>query len=112
MLITAFLGGATDAQAVDLDDARLIEEAERDLARALQITGAPSMVHLTRHARVIPQYTLGHLDRVAQIERALGAFAGLHLAASWWGGISVADCVMSAASLATRLGSGPAQARR
>ena len=41
-MITAFLGGATDAQAVDLDDARLIEEAERDLARALQITGAPS----------------------------------------------------------------------
>jgi oxygen-dependent protoporphyrinogen oxidase len=102
-LLTAFMGGATDPGAVSLDDAALTRRVLGDLARALDIAGEPEAVRLTRWPRAIPQYTLGHLDRMARLDALLAPLQGLHLGASWRGGISVADCVKSAESLAARI---------
>jgi oxygen-dependent protoporphyrinogen oxidase len=103
VMITVFLGGETDRQAVDLDDDRLVEVVCRDLAAALSITGEPSLVRVTRYPRAIAQYTLGHGDRIDRLDRLVAAFPGLYLRASWRDGISVADCVKNAEVLAERL---------
>ncbi len=55
---------------------------------------------LTKWDRAIPQYTMGHLDRIAEIDRQIEDLPGLYLRGSWRGGISVADCVRSGESLA------------
>ena len=102
-LLTAFLGGATDAEAVTQDDETVTRRILDDLARALDIAGEPEAVHLTRYSRAIPQYTLGHLDRMARLDDLLAPFGGLHFGASWRGGISVADCVRNGESLAARV---------
>jgi oxygen-dependent protoporphyrinogen oxidase len=103
VLLTAFTGGATDPRAMDRDDETLTRRIAGDLARILDIKGTPLSVRLSRQPRAIPQYTLGHLERVARIEALLAPLGGLYLGASWRGGISVADCIRNGESLAARV---------
>ncbi|MCK5273772.1 MAG: protoporphyrinogen oxidase [Alphaproteobacteria bacterium] len=104
VLITAFIGGTMDPDAVALDDDAVAGQVGADLAAALAIDGAPSLVRLSRHRAAIPQYTIGHLDRIAGIDAQLTALPGLHLCASWRGGIAVGDCIRNAEKLAESLG--------
>ena len=104
VLLTAFMGGAHDPQAPSLDDDTLAAALQVDLARCLGITGEPVFRRITRWDRAIPQYALGHLDRMAEIDRDLDRLPGLHLQSAWRGGISVADCIRSAEALAERIG--------
>ncbi len=102
-LITAFIGGAMDPGALDLQDDALLNRVSGDLARNLGIRGAPDLVQITRHRQAIPQYTIGHLDRVGQLDRSVRALSGLYLRASWRDGVSVADCIRNGEALARRI---------
>lgn len=103
VLLTAFIGGARHAPATGMPDDGLIERVLADLGPLLGIRGAPVFRHLTRWPRAIPQYELGHLERLAEIDRVLARFPGLHLRANWRDGISLGDCVANARALAERL---------
>jgi len=103
VLITAFIGGSTDPGAAALADEELLGRVGDDLARVLGIAGAPGFVRIARHARAIPQYTLGHLERLAQVDRAVQGLPGLVLRASWRGGISVADCIRNGEGCARQI---------
>lgn len=103
VLITGFIGGTTDREAVALGDEEVFGRLAADLAAALGIEGDPVFRSLTRYEAAIPQYTLGHLDRIEEIDRALDDHAGLFLRASWRDGISVADCVRNGEKLAERV---------
>jgi len=103
VLITAFIGGTTDPEAVALDDDAVTAAIAADLKAALGIDGAPTPVRLSRYQAAIPQYTIGHLDRVAGIDVTLAALPGLHLCASWRDGVSVSDCIRNGEKLAERL---------
>jgi len=50
-----------------------------------------------------PQYTIGHLDRIAGIDEQLKALPGLHIRASWRDGIAVGDCIRNGEKLAESL---------
>ncbi len=100
VLVTAFAGGATDPTVAEMEDRNLTALLHGDLARTLAIGAAPAPVHLFRHASAIPQYVLGHLERVDAIDRALTALPRLHLRASWRDGVSVADCIRNGEDLA------------
>lgn len=102
-LITAFMGGTTDPEAVTLGDNALIQRIGEDMATALGADAPPDMARMSRHQSAIPQYTMGHLERVARIKNLLAAFPGLHLRASWSEGISVADCILNGKKLADQL---------
>ena len=104
VLLTAFIGGTLDPEAVDLDDEALAGLVGADLAAALGIEGDPSPVRLSRYQAAIPQYTMGHLDRVAGIDEQLASLPGLHLRASWRDGVAVSDCIRNAEKLADSLG--------
>jgi oxygen-dependent protoporphyrinogen oxidase len=95
VLMRVFLGGATQPELFDQDDAWLIETAAREAAELLGITGPPSLTDVARHPRGMPQYTLGHLDRVSQVIEHAGRHAGLVLAGNYLGGVGVPDCVRS-----------------
>ena len=72
-------------------------------ARCWDCPARPEFARVTRWPRAIPQYTLGHLQRLERIDAALEALPGLALAGNWRGGIAVGDCVNSAMALARRL---------
>jgi len=78
---------------------RTEDELAADVSTALRgYLGArqPLWQVVTRWPQAIPQYTLGHLQRVAAVERAEAASPGLRFCANWRGGVSVADCIKSA----------------
>lgn len=103
VLLTAFIGGTQDPQAVEMSDNDAFTTIDTDLSLALGIRGKPVFRHLTRWHQAIPQYTIGHLDRVDTIDEFLAPFPGLHLHGNWRGGISVADCVRNGERLAERI---------
>jgi oxygen-dependent protoporphyrinogen oxidase len=102
-LLTAFIGGARHPGIAQADDAVVIERILADLRPLLGIEGAPVMTRVTRWSRAIPQYELGHLERLARLDAALAALPGLHLRANYRDGISVADCVQNAHAFAARM---------
>ena len=102
-LTTTMIGGAHDEAAVELDDTKLARIALDDLRRAMGFVVAPRFKRVERHPRAIPQYTLGHLDRVATIEHALRERTGLVMAGNGLHGISVNACIEEAGPLAERI---------
>jgi protoporphyrinogen/coproporphyrinogen III oxidase len=95
VLIRCFLGGMLKAAVLEEDDAALIGRARTELRAALGITAAPMLTRLSRWPASMPQYRVGHLARVATIERAVAALPGLALAGAAYQGVGIADCVRS-----------------
>ncbi len=102
-LLTAFIGGARNPEVYLRENDDLIARVIEDLKPLLGISGEPEFAHVTRWPRAIPQYTLGHLERLARIDQAASALPDLHLAGNWRGGIAVGDCIDNALALAEKL---------
>lgn len=94
---TCFVGGATDPSAIDLDDDALVAQVAADLERVVGASGEPRVLSVTRWSRAIPQYTIGHRARVAEIERDAER-AGVRLLGNYLHGVSVGECIAAAAA--------------
>ena len=93
-LIRNIIGGARHPELVELGDPELAEVVTTELS-VLMGGRMPTAAfqRIVRWPEAIPQYTLGHLDRVAAIEAAVAPLPGLHLASNALYGVSLADCV-------------------
>ena len=78
------------------DDGELAALAAADLAAATGVRGAPAGVLVTRWGGALPQYTVGHLDRVARIQAALAAQPGLAACGAAYAGVGIPACVGTA----------------
>jgi len=78
------------------DDEELVWLATSDLEAATDIRDAPLDARVTRWGGSLPQYTVGHLDRVARIRRAVAAETGLAVCGAAFDGIGVPACIASA----------------
>lgn len=103
VLLRAILGGARDPWAVHLDDEALVGIVRRDLTSTMQIAVAPEFVRIVRHRVGLPQYTLGHLDRLAAIEKGLARHPGLFLSGHAYRGVGVNACIAEAEAVAERV---------
>jgi len=95
-LVRTFLGGAHDPDVVSLSDDALIAIVRADLERVLGIAGAPTLARVYRWPNAGAQHTVGHLSRVAEIERRLAAHGGLFVAGSGFRAVGIPDCVADA----------------
>jgi oxygen-dependent protoporphyrinogen oxidase len=100
VLLRAICGGWHRPELVDWDDERLLSAVRGELRLALGITAAPVFHEIVRWDRAIPQYHLGHLERVTWIEQRLRNHPGLFLGGNCYHGISLNDCVEQAGVLA------------
>lgn len=103
VLLRAMLGGARDPWAVHLDDETLLQVVRRDLRRTMGIGTDPEFVRIIRHRTGLPQYTLGHLDRLAAMEAHLGRHPGLFLGGHAYRGVGINACIAEAEALARRV---------
>lgn len=103
VLVTAFVGGRRDPALALQSDDEIEHMVCEELAQLIGAAGTPRMSAVTRWRRAIPQYTLGHLERVAGAAKAESAMPGLFLCASYRGGVSVGDCIKSAHETAGRI---------
>ncbi len=103
VLLRAMIGGATDPGAATLDDAQLLDVVRKDLRTTMGLDAMPELVRIIRHHAGIPQYTVGHLDRLRLAEQRLAALPGLALAGNGYRGVSINTCIADAIPLADRL---------
>lgn len=102
-LLTSMIGGARDPEAVELSDVDLLAAIRADLRTTMGIEREPRFVRIFRHPRGIPQYTIGHVARLARIDARLRAHPGLYVCGNSYRGISVNACVAEAPATAERV---------
>lgn len=95
-LFTTFIGGLRQPELAFAADDELIELVQQEHRQLLSTANRPQWQRLVRHQRAIPQYTLGHLDRLRRADAARKTMPGLFYCANWRGGVSLADCVKAA----------------
>jgi oxygen-dependent protoporphyrinogen oxidase len=114
-LLTTFVGGQRRPELLAMPDDELLALVRAEHRALLGAQLAPVFQRVTRWPQAIPQYTLGHLGRVARAQAAAQALPGLAFCANWLGGVAVGDCIRNghevAASLQQRMaGAEPALA--
>lgn len=95
VLLRAFLGGALQTEMMALDDAAMVEAACDEFRELLGVGAPPLWSHVSRWPDSMPQYAVGHLERVAAIERAAAELRGIALAGAALRGVGIPDCVLS-----------------
>jgi oxygen-dependent protoporphyrinogen oxidase len=103
VLLRALAGGWNRPDILDWDDEQLLEAVRKELRLALSITAPPAFQFVARWRRAIPQYHLGHLERVARIRTRAKGYPGLFLAGNAYDGVAVNDCTEQAISLARQV---------
>lgn len=115
-VLTTYLGGERAPQLVSLSETELTEIVHEELASLLGTRARPLFAAVSRWARAIPQYNLGHLERIRRAGRAESELSGLFLCGAYRGGVAVGDCISSAhdtaAAVARHLDPGMAAAAR
>ncbi|MBU0677640.1 MAG: protoporphyrinogen oxidase [Verrucomicrobia bacterium] len=102
-LLRVFVGGRDQEHLAELPDDKLIALARRELRDLMSIHASPLFTRIFRWPRGNPQFDVGHLDRVDEIEERLERLPGLHLAGSSYRGIGIPDCIHSGMEAAARL---------
>ncbi|RKR06698.1 oxygen-dependent protoporphyrinogen oxidase [Kushneria sinocarnis] len=102
-LLNVFLGGRRQPEAAEGSDDAQVAQAMADLRDLLGIRGNPVWQQVSRWPQAIPQYELGHGDRIAALDQALARHAGLSLIGNWRGGIAVGDCLENGRLLGEQL---------
>ncbi|VTS00869.1 protoporphyrinogen oxidase : Protoporphyrinogen oxidase OS=Geobacter metallireducens (strain GS-15 / ATCC 53774 / DSM 7210) GN=hemY PE=4 SV=2: Amino_oxidase [Gemmata massiliana] len=103
VLWRALCGGVHRAEQVEWDDDRLVRAVHDEIRRAMGVTGEPVFHRIVRWPNAIPQYVIGHLDRVARIDDLAAKHPGLFLTGNAYRGVAMADCVEQAEATAVRV---------
>ena len=101
MLIRVLFGGQRHCEDAELPQERLADIAMRELRPILHIhaQASPKVFHVVRHRPGLPQYEVGHVERVHAIEERIARLPGLFLAGNSYRGLSVSKVVEDAERL-------------
>jgi len=103
VLLRASLGRHREASALQRDDEDLITVIRRDLSTILgQPIPAPIDAHVHRWGGALPQYAVGHRDRVASVRDAVAVVPGLAVCGATYDGVGIPACIASARAAVTQ----------
>ena len=102
-VLTTFVGGRRNPELAMAGDAEVRSAVQAELSRLVGAGAEPMWTEITRWNRAIPQYTMGHLQRMAKVEEAERALPGLYFCANYRGGVSIGDCVKAGHAIAERV---------
>jgi oxygen-dependent protoporphyrinogen oxidase len=95
ILIRSFVGGGHHEELVSLGDSELLSTVLEELREIIGITAKPAFFKVYRWFMGMPKYTVGHLERIAAIDKKLKEHKGLFLIGCSYRGIGIGDCVKS-----------------
>ena len=102
-LVRCYLGGVGREHILAGDDDILIRFVRGELARIAGVRGEPLFAEVSRWTRAMPQYTLGHVERLEQMDVLLEPHRGLHLTGASYRGIGIPDCIRDAGETASKV---------
>lgn len=103
VLVRASIGRADEAEQLRHGDDEMVRRVRSDLAALTGIEAEPVDSAVVRWGGGLPQYGVGHLDAVADIERAVAATPGLAVAGATLHGVGVPACVATGDAAASRI---------
>lgn len=92
-------------EALAADDETLVADLLADLREAIGVREAPVAAHVTRWQRAMPQYTVGHLERLRLLDAALDHLPGIRLAGAAYRGMGVPQCIAQGEEAAAQIAS-------
>ena len=102
-VVRCSVGRSGDVAVLQRDDEDLAALAAAELAGAIGATAKTVARRVTRWGGGLPQYNVGHLDRVAAIRAAVAAQPGLAVAGAAYDGVGIPACVATAKSAAAQV---------
>jgi len=103
VLIRCYVGGIGRDAILKLDDKDLLAKVRADLAALCGIQAEPVYAEVNRWWKAMPQYILGHLDRLSQLDAAVSRYPGLALTGAAYRGVGIPDCIRDGALTASRI---------
>lgn len=104
VMVRVFVGGGHHEELVhDLDDAGTVRTVLEELDVVLGLKADAQFSKVYRWKRGMPKYTVGHLERIKDIDRLMSAHPGLHLIGCSYKGIGIGDCVHEAEIAAEKI---------
>jgi oxygen-dependent protoporphyrinogen oxidase len=88
-----FLGGMEDAAVLAESDEDIVAAVTAELQEIAGIAAQPRFSRIARWPRSMAQYSVGHAQRVEELEARVAAIPGLHLAGNAYSGIGIPDCI-------------------
>jgi oxygen-dependent protoporphyrinogen oxidase len=95
-LLRASVGRAGEAQILQRDDIDLIALVRHELRALIGVDGEPLDAHVARWGGGLPQYSVGHVERVARVRAAVAAVPGLAVCGAAYDGVGIPACIASA----------------
>lgn len=93
-LLRSYVGRPNDQAVVDLSDEEIVEVVLNDLNKTMRIKKKPLFTVVSRFKRVMPQYNVGHLERLSTVRNKMNyELPGVYLAGSSYEGVGVPDCI-------------------
>jgi oxygen-dependent protoporphyrinogen oxidase len=103
VLLRSMLGGARASELAMQDDSRLIDAVSQELGEIMDIKVQPDFVKIYKHEKAIPQYNIGHGNRLKVIDEMLLRYDNLYLTGNAFRGISFNDCIENSYKLAENI---------
>lgn len=102
-LLRSMIGGAKHPEIADMEDDKVINMVFDELKPIMGLKTDPDMAKIYRWNRAIPQYLLGHPEKLEVIDKKLKAHPGLYLTGNAYKGIGMNDCVANSYELADEI---------
>jgi oxygen-dependent protoporphyrinogen oxidase len=103
VLLRAMLGGARAPHIAMQNDEFLIRTVLSELDRLVSLKGEPDFTKVFRHEKAIPQYVVGHSEKLKAMESALSRHKGVYLAGNAYRGVALNDCVENSIKLREKI---------
>jgi oxygen-dependent protoporphyrinogen oxidase len=95
ILARAFVGGEMSRDLMRLSDDEMVAAVRDEFRDLLGVSALPLFTQVRRWPDSMPQYEVGHLTRVAEIERAVAEIPFFALAGAAYRGVGIPDCIRS-----------------
>ena len=102
-LLRIMAGGDRHHEILEKTNEELIDICIKNVSDILGVVGKPCLVEYFRHEKAIPQYHVGHSEKVAEIEEILTGFNGLYIGGNVLYGISLNDCTRVSQEIAEKI---------
>ena len=93
VLIRCFIGGSHNEKLVFLNDKDMIEMVKGELRDIMGITSEPLLTRIYRWEKAMPQYTIGHEERLSALNQKLSEYPGMFLTGSSYRGSGISECI-------------------
>jgi oxygen-dependent protoporphyrinogen oxidase len=95
ILARAFVGGEMSRDMMSLSDDEMVAAVREEFRELLGVSAAPGFTEVRRWPNSMPQYEVGHLARVAEIEHATAEIPAFAIAGAAYRGVGIPDCIRS-----------------